>query len=674
MSKVERKTARIARQGTTAIFKPETVDRENRTVEVVMTTGESGKRYDWRSDRYYLEELQIDDKSMRTARLKKGLPLIADHSRYSGIRGVLGTTESYRFENGELIGTLRFSKREEVQPIFDDVADGILRHVSLGYKVHKYERIRGKNEGELDTYRAVDLEPLEISLVQVPFESTNGVRGERADENETYEVVIEERSMSKANAENNNNVQAQKTEQPKQTERQEQTTVVETQTQTREQEQPTVDASAIRGELPPMIEACEQGGVDREFAIEHFGKGTKLDEFRGLVLAKVSERSQGQNIVTQGSNKHVNSERQDAHEQTIRSIENQLEYRANPNDIKLEDGARQFNGMSLMEIGRELLESKGISTRGMSKMALAERALHSTSDFPTILANVMNKSLRGSYQEVPRTFMEFGRRASVSDFRPVHRMALGDAPDLKKLNEHGEFTRGSMGEEGEQYKIATYGRIFGITRQTLINDDLDAFTRLPSMWGASSARLQNRLFWGMILGYDFDKGAAAPYLMADGKDVYHADHKNLIAGANSAFGETGFSALRKAGRKVKTIDGNNMNLTFNKLALPAELETKAEKELMSILMPNTVADTTPFRGKFNFVIEPLLDEVSTTAWYGFANTNQIDTFEYAFLNGEEELNIETRNGFDIDGFEVRARTDVGGGWVDRRGAIKMVGA
>ena len=69
-----------------------------------------------------------------------------------------------------------------------------------------------------------------------------------------------------------------------------------------------------------------------------------------------------------------------------------------------------------------------------------------------------------------------------------------------------------------------------------------------------------------------------------------------------------------------------------------------------------------------------MDEISATAWYAFASVNQIDTFEYAFLQGEEELNIETRTGFDVDGFEVRARTDVGGGWVDRRGAFKSAGA
>jgi len=52
----------------------------------------------------------------------------------------------------------------------------------------------------------------------------------------------------------------------------------------------------------------------------------------------------------------------------------------------------------------------------------------------------------------------------------------------------------------------------------------------------------------------------------------------------------------------------------------------------------------------------------------------VDTFEYAFLAGEEELNIETRTGFEVDGFEIRARTDFGAGIVDSRGMYKASGS
>lgn len=59
----------------------------------------------------------------------------------------------------------------------------------------------------------------------------------------------------------------------------------------------------------------------------------------------------------------------------------------------------------------------------------------------------------------------------------MHRVQLGEAPQLLEVGESGEFKRGTLGESKESYKVKTYGRVVAITRQTLINDDLDAFRR-----------------------------------------------------------------------------------------------------------------------------------------------------------------------------------------------------
>ena len=54
---------------------------------------------------------------------------------------------------------------------------------------------------------------------------------------------------------------------------------------------------------------------------------------------------------------------------------------------------------------------------------------------------------------------------------------IAEAPQLLKVSEGGEFKRGTIAESKESYRIETYGRVVAITRQVLINDDLDAFTR-----------------------------------------------------------------------------------------------------------------------------------------------------------------------------------------------------
>ncbi|SIS76252.1 phage portal protein [Phaeovulum vinaykumarii] len=69
-----------------------------------------------------------------------------------------------------------------------------------------------------------------------------------------------------------------------------------------------------------------------------------------------------------------------------------------------------------------------------------------------------------------------------------------------------------------------------------------------------------------------------------------------------------------------------------------------------------------------------LDAASETAWYLAASPNQIDTIEYAYLEGQQGAYIETRNGFDVDGVEIKCRLDFGAKAIDWRGLYKNPGA
>jgi len=99
--------------------------------------------------------------------------------------------------------------------------------------------------------------------------------------------------------------------------------------------------------------------------------------------------------------------------------------------------------------------------------------------------SVTNKTLRQAYEAYPRTFMLFCRQVLATDFKAMHRVQLGEAPQLLKVGESGEFKRGTLGESKESYRIETYGRVVAITRQVLINDDLDA---LPARSAARPIR------------------------------------------------------------------------------------------------------------------------------------------------------------------------------------------
>ncbi|MFN4130441.1 MAG: hypothetical protein ACK4GC_11605, partial [Paracoccaceae bacterium] len=197
------------------------------------------------------------------------------------------------------------------------------------------------------------------------------------------------------------------------------------------------NADAIRVEAQraaaDFLTLCQRHGLDNAFAADLIGRGVSLDAARGAVLDKLTEAD---TLGTRtGATVPAAARDSGASEIAYRdAVIDALLHRHSPGLHKLTDAAREFRGLNLLDMARHALERRGISTRGLSRMELATEALQN--------------------------------RAG--------------APDLLRVPESGEFTYGTMGKGREVYALLTYGRIIGITRQTLINDDLDAFIRIPS--------------------------------------------------------------------------------------------------------------------------------------------------------------------------------------------------
>jgi phage major head subunit gpT-like protein len=307
-----------------------------------------------------------------------------------------------------------------------------------------------------------------------------------------------------------------------------------------------------------------------------------------------------------------------------------------------------------------------VRVRGLSRDEIATRALHTTSDFPAILAAVTNKTLRDAYEAAPRTFPPIARRATAADFKDMHRLQLGEAPQLEKVNESGEFKRGSLGEGKESYRVETWGKVIGITRQVIINDDLDAFTRIPALFGTAAATLESDVVWGIV--------TANPN-MADGVTLFHANHKNLV-GTGTALDVANLGKARAQMAKQTGLDGKTvLNIRPAFLVVPSSLELTAEQLIAQNLVPAKSADVVPQSIRSLAVIaEPRLDPASgAVPWYLFASPSSIDTIEYAYLEGQDGVYIETRMGFDVDGVEIKARLDFGAKAIDWRGLFKNAG-
>jgi len=159
------------------------INDEARTVELVFSTGAAVNRYDWMSGKQYLEKLSLKPEHVRIDRLNGGGPLLDAHSAYS-ITDQIGAVEpgSVKLMKGEARATVRFSRRDAVEAIWQDVRDKIIRAVSVGYRVFSFEEVAGK-DGAIPTRTAIDWEPYEISLVPMPADTGARVRSHQIDMN-----------------------------------------------------------------------------------------------------------------------------------------------------------------------------------------------------------------------------------------------------------------------------------------------------------------------------------------------------------------------------------------------------------------------------------------------------------------------------------------------------------
>lgn len=345
-------------------------------------------------------------------------------------------------------------------------------------------------------------------------------------------------------------------------------------------------------------------------------------------------------------------------------------HRSNPGAHKMDEPANQFRGFDLVDLARDCAERAGQRTRGMSKQQIAVLALQSTTDFPNILENVITKTLRAGYSAAARTFVPFSRQATLPDFKQVSRTQIGGAPDLKRVLEGAEYEYGSIGDGAEKYAVQKYGRIVHITWETIINDDLDALTRIPQAFGASAAELESDIVYAILTGNPN---------MADGTALFHANHGNLgtptalSAALNPAVANP-IAEMRKLMTLQKGIEGRYITVRPRYLVVPPSLEEAALKITSANFVASKGVDQNVFGPSLIPISEPRLEDASTTAWFASAEPNTIDTIEYAYLEGHDGVFTETRNGFEVDGLAVKCRHVFGAKAIDWRGLFKNAGA
>lgn len=390
--------------------------------------------------------------------------------------------------------------------------------------------------------------------------------------------------------------------------------------------------------------------------------GGNLDKAKDMIIDKLADRDPSPAAVL--PTVEVTA---DGRDRFLAGVEKALLGKA-----RMEGGERnEFSSLRLDMIARECLARSGVKMNfgdNMSMIAAAFRPTmqHSTSDFVEILANVANKSMMRGYLEAEETFDVWTAKGSLSDFKANKRVDLNLFPSLAEVPEGAEYSYGTIGDRGETIQLATYGKMFGITRQAIVNDDMSAFTRIPQRMGRAAKRTVGNLVYAVLT----DNAA-----MADGVTLFHADHDNVGTGAITTANVDAGRAIMAKQKDPDSHAAGGLNIRPAYLLVPVELEGKAQALMMSEFDPSqTQRNPNYVRGLATVVSEARLSTASSAVWYMAANPMMHDTIEVAYLNGNDQPTLEQRDGWNVDGVEFKVRLDAGVKALDYRGLYRSTGS
>ena len=526
------------------------------------------------------------------------LPLITVHDQQ---QLAIGVVENLVAHGDKVTGVARFGASPEAQLIRADVMGGIHRNLSVGY-VHIGVSPHQPAEGAT-AYR---WRPLEVSIVPVPADPAAG-----------FYRSHESQRMTTAQITSN-------------------TTTV---------------AKSTNPAAMDILQLCTRHGMaDKAFSL--IETGATMDRAKEIIMDELSRRDRA-------TPTHARSGDVSRHDAT------QAEQRRVIENTSVRRIGGKVEGQSLGHATLIDLAVRSLNLAGArvmpeeSRDGIYRRAFgaQSTSDFPMILGSATNRVLLQAFEESASPLKGIARQANRTDFRLKNAIRMDSAPELLPVNEHGEYKSGSMQEAQNGWRLRTYGRILALTRQAIINDDLDAFSNASRGFGAAAARVEAEALAQALIN-------PAP---VDGTALFDTTKHTLITQALDA---DGLAAAVLALRSQRDMGGGHISQEPGALIVPAALEMKA-RQLVATIAATRSGDVQPYQG-LTVLVEPRLDAASASSWYLAAKNQQ--ALEYGYLDGEQGLHTEERWGFEVDGLEVKARLDFGCGWTMPIGWVKSTGA
>ena len=341
--------------------------------------------------------------------------------------------------------------------------------------------------------------------------------------------------------------------------------------------------------------------------------------------------------------------------------------------IKIDPG--EFRGVRNVDLARESLANIGMNVTSRDPDAIVREAMspraavitQTTSDFPVLFENAIHRTLQAAYATTPDTWSRFAGTGTVTDFRLHTRYLRGTFGALDQVNEAGEFKDKPIPDLAKELiKAKTVGNMINLSRQMIVNDDMDIFSGLAVDLGRAAK---------LTIEIDVYALLNSNPLMNDGFALFSSQHGNLAA-AGAIPSVASFDAIDVAMASQKDLSGNEyLEISPNTLLVPRGLRGAAVTINGSEYDPDAVSKLQKpniVKGLFADIVAS--KRLAGTAYYAFADPNVAPAIEVVFLNGVTEPFTDSQDGWRVDGVEWKVRHDYGVGAVNWRSAYKQPGA
>lgn len=330
--------------------------------------------------------------------------------------------------------------------------------------------------------------------------------------------------------------------------------------------------------------------------------------------------------------------------------------------------------------------------KGQRSMRQLQEAM-TTSDFPYLFGDILDRQVLAAYQEAPSTWSNFAKRNTVRDFRTVKRFGVYGADQvLAVVPENKEYPKSKIDEDTPySYAVNVYGRQLGFSFRTVINDDLEALTDGPVRLGRAARRTEQKFVTSL-------------YVDANGPHAsfYTGGNGNIIA-SNPVLSLAALQTGMEIMSKMVDQDGEPIVIESVELVVPPALEVTALNYLNALQIEliekggtsnrKLVSQNwmkTRFRVNLDYYIPIVASSANGhTSWFLFANPdNGRPALEVGFLRGYEEPQVFMKQpnavrvgggaadefDFDTDSREYKVRHILGGTRMDPKMSVASNGS